>query len=610
MEKGKKYIHCCWFGGKKMPRFAKRCIRSWKKYLPDYEVIYWNESNVDLHECPFVEEAYEKKKWAFVADYVRTKALYEYGGIYLDTDVMIKKDINFLLDKSFVGIEDSGYVNAAVWGAKKPKSFLPAKVLEFYKSQPHFSDVDLYSITIPVVITSILSRYGFNKASNDIQIVKDTYIYPREYFYPLSYDHENNVFTDNTCMIHYSEASWTSKAEKRDIRLIRIFGRKRAGIILKVLEKAKALLIYYWKVIWRTVLLLALPIRWLYRQINKKNIDTFSGAVKKIEENRRDYIAFTHVGWIGVESSTKELFGQTISIDDVNMTDDLEKIAAAIYDNKNIKIVVFSAFGKGWEYLARKIKEKNPEVVIKIFWHGSNAMHVEGFDWERFRVIFTLLDQGVVSSIAFAKKSMYEQYKKLGYNVEFLPNTVRLGKMKKEIMSKKRGHNGTRIGIYASGDRWVKNLYNQMAAVSLVKNSVLDMIPLSSNSIQFAKILKISLVGEEKNVKRKQLLERIVNDDIVLYATFVECAPVMPLECLELGVLCVTGDNHHYWTGTPLEKYLVESKVDNPIAIADRIEKCLKNKEKILNLYEEWKKNYDKYCDEELRKFLDIGNEG
>ena len=137
-----KYIHYCWFGGKPLPKLAKKCIKSWKKYLPDYEIIEWNENNVDLNECPFIKEAYEYKKWAFVADYARTKAIYEMGGIYFDTDMMITKDISFLLDKeTFLGVEDSMMVNAAVWGASKPKTYFAKRMMDFYKSQEHF-DID------------------------------------------------------------------------------------------------------------------------------------------------------------------------------------------------------------------------------------------------------------------------------------------------------------------------------------------------------------------------------------------------------------------------------------------------------------------------------------
>ena len=100
----KKYIHYCWFGGKPLPKLANKCIESWKKFLPDFEIIRWDESNVDLNECPFIKEAYDNKAWAFVADYARTRALKEMGGIYFDTDMEVTKNIDNLLKKgSFLG---------------------------------------------------------------------------------------------------------------------------------------------------------------------------------------------------------------------------------------------------------------------------------------------------------------------------------------------------------------------------------------------------------------------------------------------------------------------------------------------------------------------------
>ena len=185
----KKYIHYCWFGGKPLPKLAKKCIKSWKKYLPDYEIIEWNENNVNLEECPFVKEAYSMKKWAFVADYARTKAIYEMGGIYFDTDMMITKNIDFLLDKeTFLGIEDSMMVNAAVWGTSKPKTELSRRILEYYQTQEHFDIDNIYKISIPRIITKILDEYGFDPVSNEIQVLnKNIYVYPRPYFYPLSF---------------------------------------------------------------------------------------------------------------------------------------------------------------------------------------------------------------------------------------------------------------------------------------------------------------------------------------------------------------------------------------------------------------------------------------
>ena len=110
-----KKIHYCWFGGKKLPKSVEDCIKTWKKFLPDYEIKQWDESNFDVNSFPFVKEAYESKKWAFVSDYVRIYALYNEGGLYLDTDVKILKDPTDVLNKEVVlGYEDSGYVGTAM----------------------------------------------------------------------------------------------------------------------------------------------------------------------------------------------------------------------------------------------------------------------------------------------------------------------------------------------------------------------------------------------------------------------------------------------------------------------------------------------------------------
>ena len=101
-----KIIHYCWFGGNPLPELAIKCIESWKKYLPDYEIKEWNESNFDINCCAYVREAYEAKKWAFVSDYARFWILYQHGGLYFDTDVELIKSIDDLIVKgAFMGCE-------------------------------------------------------------------------------------------------------------------------------------------------------------------------------------------------------------------------------------------------------------------------------------------------------------------------------------------------------------------------------------------------------------------------------------------------------------------------------------------------------------------------
>ena len=91
-----KIIHYCWFGPRPLGKLEKKCLKSWKKHFPNYKIMKWSEENVDLEECEFIRDAYANKKWAYVADYARTKALYEYGGIYFDTDMEVIKNMDEL----------------------------------------------------------------------------------------------------------------------------------------------------------------------------------------------------------------------------------------------------------------------------------------------------------------------------------------------------------------------------------------------------------------------------------------------------------------------------------------------------------------------------------
>ena len=196
---------------------TKKCIQSWKKFLPDFEIKEWNETNFDVNQCPFVKQAYEQKKWAFVADYTRFKVLEEYGGIYLDTDMEITADISKYLELDlFMGQEDSKMINAAVVWAKEAHNPHIKDIVNVYESAKMFNETgDLYEQSVPRVLTKYFEGYGFNKELDKVQVLDDgkINIYPMEYFYPLSYDYQHNKFTDNSCMIHHFDATWISKME-------------------------------------------------------------------------------------------------------------------------------------------------------------------------------------------------------------------------------------------------------------------------------------------------------------------------------------------------------------------------------------------------------------
>ena len=596
----KKYIHYCWFGDKPLPKLAKKCIKSWKKYLPDYEIIRWSEENVDLEECPFIKEAYENKKWAFVADYARTKAIYEYGGIYFDTDMLIKKNIDFLLEKgTILGVEDSRMANAAVWIENKPKSWFSKKMLDFYKKQEHFNSNDMFSVSIPRIINKIIKSLGFDHSSDEIQYLKnDIIIYPREYFYPLSYNYQNNIFTDNTCMVHYFDATWISKKERMENKLQRYVGKKNSFRILKTYRFIK-------RNLKRAIKIILFPIT-LYRRYKRKYTREYkqllNSAVDKINNSSNEYIVLHNPSWFGVTSATIELFNNRIPCGELLRKKDVKLVGDAIL-NAQIKQVIFSAMCIGWKELAIYIKQKNPEIKIKSFWHGNHSQVSEPYGWARNMEIIDLHKQGIIDVMGTCKRSLIEFYKKEGYKTAFITNRVVL----KEKIKRTRKTDEIRIGLYAAkSDDWRKNMFTQIASVAFIENAVLDMVPLNKDAIEFAKMIGVKLEGLEKPIPRDELIKRLANNDLNLYVTFSECAPMLPLESFEVGVPCLTGNNHHYFKNTELEKYLVINNEASAIDISKKAKYCIENKDEIMKLCKDWVKENNKKSKDDVQKFINM----
>lgn len=595
----KKYIHYCWFGGKSLPKLAKKCIKSWKKYLPDYEIIEWNESNVDLKECVFIKEAYESKKWAFVADYVRTKALNDMGGIYFDTDMEVIKNIDFLFENdTFLGVEDSGKIAVGVWYEKEAKSYLSTKLLNFYRSCDGFDSNNAYAYSIPKIITDLVRNDNFVIGSKKIQkLSHNIVIYPREYFYPYSYDRQDNVFTNNTCMIHYYDASWIPKAEQRENKIFRLLGKENGQRFINISREAKRNVKRLGKlVLFPLVIKRSKEKKLKYFEENKKILDD---NLKKVKRNQ--VLVFCRKGWLGTSYATQEMFENVIGINALFDNDVINYYADEIL-KKQPRLIIFSAFDLSWSKLIEVLKEKKPKQRIKVMWHGSNAMNVEEYDWNTLRIIIEYCRYGIIESIGFVKKSMYEFYRTKNVNCEFVMNTLSIDKNKYKALE--NNDKNVKIGVYASGDRWVKNFYNQLSAASMIKNHLIDCVPRTTKTIEFASLIGANVIGESKPIPRDELLKRIADNDINIYVTFVECAPLLPLESMELGVPCITANNHHYWEGTELEKYLVVNAPDNIIEIKNKIELVLKNKEEIMKLYVKWKKGYDNKAKKNLEKFV------
>ena len=213
-----KTIHYCWFGRNPKPKLAEKCIKSWKKYCRGYEIVEWNEDNFDLNSAPlYVRQAYEAKKWAFVTDYVRLKVVHDYGGIYLDTDVELLKNLNSLLGyNAYFGFEGGKYVNTGLgFGAEKGTPIL-REMMDDYEGIPFVLPDGSFDIKpCPQRNTDILLKYGL--IQNDQKQILDgnILILPSVYLCPVSYVDGKNKRTKETVSVHWFCASWQTKEQQK-----------------------------------------------------------------------------------------------------------------------------------------------------------------------------------------------------------------------------------------------------------------------------------------------------------------------------------------------------------------------------------------------------------
>lgn len=225
-----KKIHYCWFGGGNKSELINRCISSWKQLCPNCEIVEWNESNYDVTKNKYMYQAFQAKRWGFVSDYARLDIIYEHGGIYLDTDVEIIRDITELINgDGFLGFEktpnekdDMVCVNTGEGFGAKPKDETIKALRDVYDTLEFFlPDGKQNLTTCPYYNTAVLKEMGLKQA-NEKQVIGNLTVYPVEYFCPLDWKTRKCVITSNTYSIHHFDASWLSAKEKRKRKCERV----------------------------------------------------------------------------------------------------------------------------------------------------------------------------------------------------------------------------------------------------------------------------------------------------------------------------------------------------------------------------------------------------
>lgn len=215
-----KIVHYCWFGGKSKPKLARRCIKSWKKYLPDYTFKEWNERNFDINSNLYVKQAYEARRYAFVTDYVRLYALYHEGGIYMDTDVEVLSSFDpFLQHTAFSGYESNSDVTTGIMASEKNGKWVGDQ-LKHYDTLSFLKDDGSMDLTTNVlVITEYMKPLGLRQDNTFQDFPGLITLYPSDYFCPKSWKTGEINLTERSVTIHHFAGSWLpqnnlSKKEK------------------------------------------------------------------------------------------------------------------------------------------------------------------------------------------------------------------------------------------------------------------------------------------------------------------------------------------------------------------------------------------------------------
>lgn len=238
-----KIIHYCWFGGNPLPSLAIRCINSWKKFFPDYEIKEWNENNFDVNIIPYTQEAYQAKKYAFVSDYARFWILYKYGGLYFDTDVEVIKSMDDIIDRGpFMGCENTIEGNHTKTLNVAPglglgvnaKHILYKEILDLYANLHFFTVSGGYNLqTVVKYVTDILYAHGL-KNVNGIQECAGIYIYPKDWFCPVDLCTGEIRLTSNSRAIHYYAGSWTSLHRRLKKKIQKLIGSRLTFCIIRL----------------------------------------------------------------------------------------------------------------------------------------------------------------------------------------------------------------------------------------------------------------------------------------------------------------------------------------------------------------------------------------
>lgn len=602
-----KYIHYFVNDQNNISSFSKECLDSWKKLLPnEFEIKYWTIEDLENLDDDVAHKVSQLNNFSIKKLYLEIYAMYNYGGIYVDQNMKLICEIKDLLKESssFLGIDEKHQIKPNIWYEEKAKSYLSTKIYNKFKESYEIGKYNNFFLDFSIMMKEILEDFDpMNK--NTQRLKNDIILYGYDYFYPLSYNGHTKNKTSNTKVENYFHYDFITPKGKLKNTCYKILGYSLSKKIFAIFRLFKRIIRFFLKPILS------------YKKICKKNTEKHQNLVKltleKISERKNEYyIALHNPEFTGVSNSTIELFENSIPCGELISKKEIKQVKDAIKNN-NIKEVIFSGFCIGWKELATSLHKNG--IICKTYFHGSHSQYLDEYGWEMNKQIYLLNKKNIVKEMAFCKESIIDFYKDKKCNVSFLRNLVNLDY---KLEKTRRNPNEFRVGVYAvQTTNWKKNVFSSLASVYFFKDKIkdkdkeliIDIVPKSESADAFCNMLGIKTDGVPTGIPRKELLERMSNSDVNLYVTFLECAPMLPLESFYVGVPCITGNNHHYFKNTELEKYLVVNNENNAYDIAEKINLSIKNKDKVLKLYKKFSEDNLKQGQKLVKEYLDVRSE-
>ena len=276
---------------------------------------------------------------------------------------------------------------------------------------------------------------------------------------------------------------------------------------------------------------------------------------------------------------------------------------------QGIEQIIFLGLEIGWDKLILKVKENYSNVKVKVICNTMDSLLYYEYERENFFKLLELSKNKNIDDIGFLRKSQYITYSSIGYECSYILENFELDKNieKEKIQLEKNVENGKiNIGIYPLNYVWDKNIFNQLCISKFVENSVVNFNDLDSRMKEFLDTMKISNNSNKiEKVNYKCLIENIMKNDVVVSCSFTEYIHPIFFISMELGIPCLIGNNSDLFEeNSKLQKYVVTTAEDNPIINAEKVNVMLKEKNEIIKLYKEWKKDYSKKAEESIEQFI------